>query len=314
MGTYQYKPFSVMARDNGPFNWGTNVVFPASDAQLIAAANATANPNYLYWAQGAADFGSGSITFDGRFYLDTAPATPLTLNQLPAGFTIVSCALDIFSIYTWDQVVLDYSNTISFANELNDVIPGVASTTATITPALVPDIVAVSGFIKFTVNRNSFNHVATAYRNIHVYGVYSILSYTFSFPLDGTNIDLQKNRLITITSDPLDPNAMDLTHITVALGACAITIVTQTTNLLVFSIPDSCSGDGLTSVVATGDGFQFSGPVTLGGITILTTNASGIYVLTAGKTSDTLYSSLRDGTTYDVKIPDPFAKTGFIGG
>jgi hypothetical protein len=82
----------------------------------------------------------------------------------------------------------------------------------------------------------------------------------------------------------------------------------------VFSIPDSCSGAGAVSVIATGNGVQFSGSYPLGGLIILTTNASGIYTLTSGKSADTLYSSLRDGTTYDVKIPNPFAKTGFIGG
>lgn len=57
---------------------------------------------------------------------------------------------------------------------------------------------------------------------------------------------------------------------------------------------------------------EFEGTVPLGDFTILLANASGIYRLVNGKTNDTLYSSSRDGSTYDVKIPNPFGKTGFF--
>ncbi len=56
----------------------------------------------------------------------------------------------------------------------------------------------------------------------------------------------------------------------------------------------------------------FSGSVPLGNFIILLTNGSGIYQFQTGKTNDTLYSSARDGSTYDVKIPNPFGKTGFF--
>lgn len=56
----------------------------------------------------------------------------------------------------------------------------------------------------------------------------------------------------------------------------------------------------------------FEGSVPLGTFTILVANASGIYRLVDGKTNDTLYHSSRDGTTYDVKFPNPFGKTGFF--
>lgn len=41
---------------------------------------------------------------------------------------------------------------------------------------------------------------------------------------------------------------------------------------------------------------------------------AGLYFIDPGKLQDTIYSSLSPVTTYDVKIPDPFAKTAFIGG
>lgn len=60
------------------------------------------------------------------------------------------------------------------------------------------------------------------------------------------------------------------------------------------------------------DGTQFGGSVPLGNFVILLTNGSGIYRLIPGQAKDVLYSSTRDGSTYDVKIPNPFAKTGFF--
>lgn len=41
-------------------------------------------------------------------------------------------------------------------------------------------------------------------------------------------------------------------------------------------------------------------------------NPSGIYTLVEGKLHDTLYERMTGITTQDVKIPDPFVKTGFI--
>jgi hypothetical protein len=41
---------------------------------------------------------------------------------------------------------------------------------------------------------------------------------------------------------------------------------------------------------------------------------SGIYTLVPGKTDDTLYDRQTGQSNVDVKIPDPFVKTGFIGG
>jgi len=64
-------------------------------------------------------------------------------------------------------------------------------------------------------------------------------------------------------------------------------------------------------IICSGPPFP-GGSVPLGNFTILVANASGIYHLVDGKAEDTLYSSVRDGTTFDVKIPNPGAKTGFF--
>lgn len=64
-------------------------------------------------------------------------------------------------------------------------------------------------------------------------------------------------------------------------------------------------------IIASG-GTQFSGSVVLGSFTILVANGSGLYRFTIGQTHDILYTADRDGTTYNVKIPNPGGKTGFF--
>jgi hypothetical protein len=65
-------------------------------------------------------------------------------------------------------------------------------------------------------------------------------------------------------------------------------------------------------VVIVVNGRQFSGSVPLGIFTIIESEGSGLYRFVIGETHDTLYTAERDGTTYDVKIPNPGGKTGFF--
>lgn len=65
-------------------------------------------------------------------------------------------------------------------------------------------------------------------------------------------------------------------------------------------------------IICSSPGNQFDGSIILANFVILNFEGSGIYKLVPGKTNDTLYSSSRDGSTYDVKIPNPFGKTGFF--
>lgn len=63
-------------------------------------------------------------------------------------------------------------------------------------------------------------------------------------------------------------------------------------------------------IIITGSGgVDFGGASTI----VYIGNASGIYTLVENKDRDTLYDRILN-TTVDVKIPDPFAKTGHIGG
>lgn len=59
-------------------------------------------------------------------------------------------------------------------------------------------------------------------------------------------------------------------------------------------------------------GTQFSGNVLLGNFVVIVANGSGLYKFDLNQTHDELYSTSRDGTTYNVKIPNPGGKTGFF--
>lgn len=59
-------------------------------------------------------------------------------------------------------------------------------------------------------------------------------------------------------------------------------------------------------------GQQFSGSVMLGIHQVLVADGSGIYQLVVGKRNDTIYDRDTPGATIDVKIPNPFIKSGFV--
>lgn len=83
------------------------------------------------------------------------------------------------------------------------------------------------------------------------------------------------------------------------------------------ALAEECQGStgnngGGTTTITIITGTQFGGSVELGSFTILVANGSGIYRFELGKTNDTIYDPDRDGTTYDVKIPNPGGTTGFF--
>lgn len=80
------------------------------------------------------------------------------------------------------------------------------------------------------------------------------------------------------------------------------------------AIPEDSDPQPVTVVLNDPTGTQFSGTVPLGTLFVITANGSGIYRIVTNKTNDTIYSSVRDGSTYDTKIPNPKFKTGFVRG
>lgn len=131
---------------------------------------------------------------------------------------------------------------------------------------------------------------------------------------------------ITITSQSGNANAADLSHVvSINIGYYdsssvfhivnipAGSFVSQSQFSIVFDMINfSTAIQVFVDIVS--DGTQFSGSITLGSLpTINFTDGTGIYVLSPGKTNDTLYAQ---GTnpiqTVSVAIPNPFIKTAFL--
>jgi hypothetical protein len=313
MGTYKFKPFSVFSRSNGALNWYRTSLNIATDQDIIDGCfqePPVTSPSFRY-GNVTIGTGIGLLTFTGKFYLDGS-ATPLGINDLPSGFTLDTVVwTGRLTSVTWANYLLSYDVEVTFANEIDVNPPSVAGFTATITPAVLPSLAALNGFLKFNVNKFQ-NAASTPLVSIYVEGDYHLLAFTFTFNQDGDSVS--PGAIISITSDPLDPNFMDLTHVTLSVTCGVIVPIVQTTHLFTFAVPAACDGNGSTVLTATGDGFQFSGSVALGTLNILLVNGSGIYHLVTGQRHDQLYSDLRDGTTVSLKIPNPMAKTGFVGG
>ncbi len=155
-------------------------------------------------------------------------------------------------------------------------------------------------------------------------GTYTLFAFTWT--VDTSN-PVRNDEPVQISSDPLDPDPLQLDELDevniqyVDLDGDPQTVIitptTQTANLYIFLMPLLPGVDASQPITlnAVGNGTQFSGSVMLGTLEILIENGSGIYRIVPGKTNDTLYiNSAVDDTTADVKIPNPFAKTGFIGG
>lgn len=89
---------------------------------------------------------------------------------------------------------------------------------------------------------------------------------------------------------------------------------TQTTTEIIFTIPSNTSPSSPVDYLFI-SGTAFTGMAFVGPITIITLNASGIYEFAGSARVDSIYTnSALDGSTTDYSIPEPYFKTGFIGG
>lgn len=146
--------------------------------------------------------------------------------------------------------------------------------------------------------------------------------------------NIKPGDIIRITT--ADPN-LDLTDVTEIsltyldnLGVTQIIVISiififyQSPTLIIFEVPPYIPKIFVPTVPGypnipiipkiTIVGTTFSGSVSLAPIIITLADTSGIYFLSANKTNDTLYDNINTPDTTDVKIPDPFIKSGFIGG
>ena len=147
------------------------------------------------------------------------------------------------------------------------------------------------------------------------------LEYDFQFaytpnPASG---DVDPGDEVSITSPGTNPlTDLDLSELEFFIEVDGEEIpiypTVQTQQLVTFVVPSLPPGTPDYTISARG-GTQFSGSVGLVVYTVTMVDGSGIYVLTPGKLNDTVYTdSATDDDTIDLPIPQPFGKTGFVGG
>lgn len=329
----------VLSKDGVGGNSGSVSPRIIDNASLLAGISSLLQENpslYCGWQNGGPPFSVPTGTWLIRFGFGLSDAVisldggaPVNYYGLPAGIRILTANLKI-KVFRPINGNGDVTGDLFFQQDaavesvdLNQVLTGTP-----VIKTFAYDF-SLSGFGAFfdVINDGfgircvfvSAGTVNQGFFDARIEGTHEILQWTFTLnPPDGSQVTAgnadENGTLIIITSDPNDPNHLLLNQLTISVACGAITIVTQTETLFSFYLPIACSGSGLTDITATGNGVQFSGSVSLGNLDILLTDASGIYTLVKNKNNDTLYSSLRDGTTIDVKIPNPFIKTGYIGG
>jgi len=92
-------------------------------------------------------------------------------------------------------------------------------------------------------------------------------------------------------------------------------IINHTANTLTIRIPPNVPYGGTHLLIMANQipETMFIGSVLLAQVNIQLVNGSGVYTLVPGKTNDTYYDrSVSPVDTLDLKIPDPFAKSGFF--
>ena len=261
-------------------------------------------------------FGSVVWSLDGNPAVD--------INGLPAGFTPTSASLKISCDVTGNPATLLLNVLgIDHSYDLNSIIsPITYNFDFSGTP---PTLVELQSQIELKVTFTAVNG-DEFFWNLRIEGAYDIETFVEPNPNNPTNPKVFQPGVDNVTvSSPGPPSGPDLTTVTEIKikdkdGNVVKTIpssdfiiwITITLEFLLPDLPDLPPWvPGLYTIVGT----TFSGSVPLGSLYILIENGSGIYSIVAGKTSDTIYiNSPGNNQTMDFKIPNPFFKTGLIGG
>lgn len=262
---------------------------------------------------------SGFI-LDGLLALSTPNGNvgPTVIAQLLAGQTIPATATTIAAL-TWgsygpNSATANAAIPALFLEDINDITLAAPidlitflQIVASINPVLVSPI-------DFSINFTSIPDV------IDVTGNYTIAM--LSWTIDNPN-PVNPGDTLSVSSDGVNPDLLDVTGVTITYTDAdgnPVEIDIPTTDFLVwtsvlfsFVLPEELNDVVETEITISGTIFSGSEPI--GTIFILLEDGSGIYRIVTNKTNDTLYTNAPvNDDTVDVKIPNPFIKTGFIGG
>lgn len=234
------------------------------------------------------------------FSLDGNPS--ISYDELPDGFTILTGILS----------VLIEGNNFSIGDFMSaqfGILPSQIDSNlgdSVFNPIFNISGMKISDFIDNILNLQSrtsnlpvgAGSTSHQFFGLSISGTYDIEQFQFTFNLQPSQ-PVKPGDPVVITSDPKDPKHLNLKNLTLTITPedpdddpiPVKKILVQTESYLEFLLPDfSLKKPKILEIELIGNGVQFSGSVSAGILdTIYFNAASGIYVLTPGKTTDTLY-------------------------
>lgn len=266
--------------------------------------------------------GARTARFDADETAIIVDGVPTQFASLPSGFTptsvVITCSAQNFLLSGAGNVYISFELIESgpFIDQQLDIPFSFPYPTLPL-PSILDLAFGIFG-VRFDIANGGTNG---GFGDLFISGNYEIQSFTFDLQVPDEQVNTGDE--ITVTSE--EPDGLDFNQVTdIDIEYTdengdpqvipVIVIRSQTTHRLVFVMPNLLSiGTPPGIIIITIHSTQFSGSVTLGKlVTIYFLNAPGIYTLVKDKKTDTLYD-IENGGTVEVKIPDPFAKTGFVG-
>lgn len=242
-----------------------------------------------------------------------------TPSGFPSGFTFLTANIRLVgsassAVGNPSLLVLGWDGVDLFAYTVSTINSGPIVLALDITG--LSDLTILSRIYRAKILASNFGVRQVIFDEFVITGEYDIESFTFAYtpnPAEGATV--HPGDIITLTSPGTDPDTdLDLLELSILLGDTEITPIVQTQTLLTFEIPADFE-PGLVTVYGVGNGTQFTGAEALVSYTITPVDGSGIYVLTPGKTDDTVYEDTASGDeTVDIAIDNIYGKTGFVGG
>ena len=294
MGTFRLKASSVTQS-------GSYTLFGGTMLEII---NQFPFPGANFWSATA----SGeviAVPHTTAFFLDGS-AIPISMNSasFPTGFNATDAQINISAQQgNPSQWFLRRGPTESVANAASLAYPSSP-------PVTFNDVLATA----YAVRQVSGSGILFC-AGLNVTGNYRIENATWAIinlTRPGQNF-LPGERGKLYSSDLSYHKFDEVTEIVINEDTTITDFEEQDEEKVEFVIPDDTPPSGPNPVWIKSTAFD--GESFLGLLTIIAENTSGIYVITAAKTHDTLYvDSSIDDSTQNVKIPDPFVKTGFVSG
>lgn len=258
-------------------------------------------------------------------YLDGS-ATPVGINELAAGFTPTSASVKISQkVSNPIEYQMTNGGNADFYLQQGVGVDGPVNTNEFDYTMPKTMLAIVNDGMGLRVSVSTLTGQSQVYElyGLYIEGTYELQQ--FQFNIEPPEEPIEAGTIITVTS-PDEVDAINFEEVTLVTaeyyneeGELVVFEIEPewwiewSIHFFLYEMPPALFDDLPEWIEFKIYSTQFSGYVTLGKfITIYFLNAPGIYRLVPGKTNDTLYD--RHGGIIEVKIPNPFAKTGYIGG